>query len=309
MKKIFITGCCGFIGRHLTKRLIDEGYEVVGIDNYSTCDTTTFDHGMLKHFHFEFHYLESMKKSTYARLLHGCDVIIHLAAKARVQPSFTDVVEYHKTNLTGLMLLLEAAKDAKIKDFIFASSSSVYGELEVEMAISEDMNLNPQSPYALHKKMGEDYINFYADMCGFDAKILRFFNVYGEGMATNPKYIQALQKFFLDWMDGKPLTIYGSGNQERDFTYVGDVVDAIIRTIDHEGSETFNIGAGVAYPIIDVARMVVGDEYPIDFLEARDEPSFTLADNRKAKKLLGWNPQTTLSQWISKRKNLLQSCL
>lgn len=296
-KKITITGCCGFIGRHLMKRCLDEGYSVIGYDDYSTADQKTFDTGMLRHIKFYYYDIGKMKPDAMAKQIEGSDAFFHLAAKARVQPSFENIALYNLTNVQGTVLALEACKRAQVDNFIFAGSSSVYGNKSTQS--KENDVLEPSSPYAMQKKIAEDYIKFYVDTYGLNAKILRYFNVYGNSMTSEGQYMQAFQTFLNQLEDNKPFTICGDGEQRRDFTNIDDVVEANMLAIDYDGPDTFNIGTGVTHSINELCDMIGGKDYPKVHLPARNEPAYVCADNSKAKKLLRWEPKINLSDWIS----------
>lgn len=296
-KKVVITGCCGFVGRHLMKRCLDGGYSVIGYDDYSTTDQKTFDTGMLRHIKFYFYDLGKIKPDSMAKQIEGSDAIFHLAAKARVQPSFENIPSYNLTNVQGTALVLEACKRAQVNNFIFAGSSSVYGNKSTTS--KENDVLEPSSPYAMQKKMAEDYINFYSEHFGIKSKILRYFNVYGNSMTSEGQYMQAMQVFLNQLSDELPFTICGTGEQRRDFTNIDDVVEANMLAMSYDKSDTFNIGTGVTYSINELCDLIGGKDYPKVHLPARNEPDFVCADNSKAKKLLKWEPKTNLTNWIS----------
>lgn len=296
-KTVVITGCCGFVGRHLMKRCLDEGYSVIGYDDYSTTDQKTFDTGMLRHIKFYYYDLGKIKPDSMAKQIEGSDALFHLAAKARVQPSFENIPLYNLTNVQGTTLVLEACKRAQVNNFIFAGSSSVYGNKSTTS--KENDVLEPSSPYAMQKKMAEDYINFYSEHFGMKSKILRYFNVYGNSMTSDGQYMQAMQVFLNQLSDDLPFTICGTGEQRRDFTNIDDVVEANMLAMNYDKSDTFNIGTGVTYSINELCDMIGGKDYPRGHLPARNEPPYVCADNSKAKNLLKWEPKTNLTNWIN----------
>lgn len=306
-KKILITGCCGFIGRNLTKHCLESGYDVVGLDDYSTAYLRNFDVGMLKHITFVNWDMTTFRKPLkFIRRLNECEVVFHLAAKARVQPSIDNVNLYHDTNVNGTLALLEWMKNVGLNNLIFASSSSVYGDMG-KVKFKEDDSLLPTSPYAIQKKIAEDYIRYYQLAHGIQGKILRYFNVFGDGMILEGKYVQAVQKFLGLYSEDKPFEIFGDGLQMRDFTHVDDVVNANMLAMDYEVGDTFNIGAGVPYSILDVCKMIGGENYPIEYYPAKSEPSYTCANNEKAKNILKWTPTKTLPEWINEKVQIIQS--
>lgn len=308
--KVLVTGSGGFIARHLIKRLLREGYEVVGVDDYSN-SAPDFDWES----EFEFHKQDISKLNPGHHLFDGVKCIFHLAAKARVQPSFEDPKKYFDTNVTGTLNLLEACRYWKIDKFVFSSSSSVYGGMNLSTTqeitwggLKEDRDLSPESPYALSKVHGEDLCNFYKKKFGISCTILRYFNVYGDNQPSSGQYPQMLPYFIHLYKSGKPFTIYGDGKQRRDFTYVEDVVDANIQVmlsteiaIKMGFSIVYNIGSNTNYSVNEVCDLI-DPNHPKIFLEKRLEPPVTLADNNKAKVSLAWKPTMTVEQWIRNQK-------
>lgn len=292
MSKVVVTGVAGFIGGHLAERLLQAGHEVIGIDDYSTGHYLNIPKGV------HFWNLDISKKENAFMLETVCDgaeVIFHLAAKARVQPSIQMPVIYHQTNVNGLLTMLEIARKNNSK-FIFSSSSSVVGTTEL-FPTPEDAPCNPISPYALHKLIGEQYCKLYADVYGLHTVSLRYFNVYGDRMPLEGAYRLVLGIWAKQKKNGEPLTITGSGHQRRDFTYVGDVVTANILAsqVDVKPGSIFNIGNGDNRSIDEVAALF---NHPTVHIEERLEPLITLANNRKAIEQLGWMPTMSIEEWL-----------
>lgn len=292
MSKVVVTGVAGFIGGHLAERLLQAGHEVIGIDDYSTGHYLNIPKGV------HFWNLDISKKentSILETVCEGADVIFHLAAKARVQPSIQMPVIYHQTNVNGLLTMLEIARKNNSK-FIFSSSSSVVGTTEL-FPTPEDAPCNPISPYALHKLIGEQYCKLYADVYGLHTVSLRYFNVYGDRMPLEGAYRLVLGIWAKQKKNGEPLTITGSGHQRRDFTYVGDVVTANILAsqVDVKPGSIFNIGNGDNRSIKEVAALF---NHPTVHIEERLEPLITLANNRKAIEQLGWMPTMSIEEWL-----------
>ena len=239
-------------------------------------------------------------------MFEGVDVVFHLAAKARVQPSIENPIEYHNTNVNGTLNLLKACVDYDVKRFVFSSSSSVYGDVEEkDLPTSEDANLNPMSPYALHKFVGEEYCRLYSKIYNVETVSLRYFNVYGDRQPTSGAYCLVMGVFAQQKLNGEPMTIRGDGEQRRDFTYVGDVVDANIKCMDYPlemSGDVFNIGNGDNRSVNQIADLISGDRINV---ESVIEPKETLADNNKAKRVLQWNPKGDLEKWfIGWKKNM-----
>ena len=298
--KCLVTGGAGFIGSNLVDRLIDDGHDVVIVDNLSTGKVENINKKA------KFHNRD-ISKGNFHGIFEGVDVVFHLAALARVQPSIDEPLEYHKVNVDGTHNLLVAARDAGVKRFVFSSSSSVYGDVEEkDLPTSEDAGLNPMSPYALHKLIGEQYCKLFSELYGMETVSLRYFNVYGERQPTEGAYCLVMGVFAGQILNGKPMTIRGDGEQRRDFTYVGDVVEANIKAgfnaklpiFPCEG-DVFNIGNGDNCSVNEIADMVGGDKINV---EPVIEPRQTLADNIKAKNIIDWKPTGNLEGWIPKWK-------
>ena len=288
--KYLVTGGAGFIGSNLVDKLIDGGHEVLIIDDRST--------GKLENINKKASwYNNDISRMTDFSMFEGVDVVFHLAAKARVQPSIENPVEFNRVNVTGLLNMLNACVKYKVKRFIYSSSSSVYGNVE-QFPTGENTDLNPLSPYALQKLMGEQYCKLFSELYHLETVCLRYFNVYGERQLTEGAYCCVMGIFANQRLEGKPMTIRGDGEQRRDFTYVGDVVDANIKCAEYPlelNGEAFNIGNGDNRSVNQLADMIGGDRVNVDPVI---EPKQTLADNSKARKRLNWKPTTKIEDWI-----------
>ena len=299
MKKTIVTGGAGFIGSNLVDKLIDIGVEVIVIDNLST--------GKIENVNpkAKLHILDiSRHQIQIEKLMKGVDVVFHTAAKARVQPSIEDPITYNKQNVTGTLNILFAAYNAGVKRVVYSASSSAYGNA-TKFPTPETHLTNPLSPYGLQKCIGEQYCKMFSQVYGLDTVSLRYFNVYGNRMLFEGAYKLVIAVFTEQMMQGKPLTITNDGEQRRDFTYVDDIVKANILSALHKdklNGEIFNIGNGNNYSINEVANMFGGKKV---YGEKRVEPFQTLADNTKAQKELGWNPQGDLPTWIKQYKKEL----
>lgn len=301
MKKAIVTGGAGFIGSNLVDKLIEKEIEVIIIDNLSTGKEENIN---LK---AKFEKCDITQKEQLEKVFKShpnIDTIFHTAALARVQPSIKDPLNYNNHNVNGTLNLLYLAKEYKISRFIYSASSSAYGNTEI-YPTPETAPTGPLSPYGLQKYIGEQYCRVFSEVYGLDTVSLRYFNVYGERMSLEGAYKLVLGIFAKQRLEGKPLTITNDGNQRRDFTYVGDVVDANIlaatKTEQFSG-DVFNIGNGNNYSINEVANMIGG---PKKYVGDRLEPFQTLADNKKAKWILGWDPQGDLENWIKEYKKEL----
>ena len=292
MQKAIVTGGAGFIGSHLVDELIKQGVEVTILDNLSTgkkeninpkatfieCDISTTSHIDLTFY------------------INGVDTIFHLAAKTTVQESIEKPSLYNNINVVGTLNLLEAAAAMKVKRFIFSSSSSVYGNAKVPT--SEDHPLNPISPYALNKLIGEQYCKLYSEIYNIDTVCLRYFNVYGDRM-NNEGYKLVFPIFKEQILNNKPLTINNNGEQRRDFIHVNDVVRANILVAKHSNNfngDIYNVGNGKNYSINEIADMFGGEK---QYGNQVIEPFETLAETAKIDLDLNFQPKKDLRQWIS----------
>jgi UDP-glucose 4-epimerase len=299
--KYIVTGGAGFIGSNLVDALVSEGHEVIVIDNLSTgkeenvnskatlliCDISHEDHITIM--------AEAMKEA---------DTVFHLAALARVQPSIENPQEFNKVNVNGTLHVLTAAKEAGVRRVVYSASSSAYGDATI-FPTPENHPTDPLSPYGLQKLIGEQYCRVFYHCYGLETVSLRYFNVFGERQSLDGAYKLVMGIFADQRLKGKPLTITGDGEQRRDFTYVGDVVKANILASSSSlvgKGESINIGNGDNRSVNEIANLIGG---PKEYIEKRLEPEQTLADNTKAKQLLGWQPTTTVEEWIPNYKQQL----
>lgn len=297
MQKVVVTGGAGFIGSNLADFLIEQGLHVIIIDNLSTGRAENINPKA----EFVRANLADVSVTYLIELMQDVDVVFHLAALARVQPSIEDPYTFNHVNVNSTLKVLMAANAAGVKRVVYSASSSAYGDAEA-FPTPETHGTNPLSPYGLQKLIGEQYCKMFSEVYGLDTVSLRYFNVYGERMATEGAYCLVMGIFAKQMLEGKPLTITNDGEQRRDFTYVADVVQANWLAATYQtklGGDVFNIGNGKNYSVNEVADMLGGEKsygYP------RIEPTQTLADNSKARSILGWNPIGDLPTWIKKYK-------
>lgn len=294
--RCLVTGGAGFIGSNLVDKLIDDGHEVVVIDNLSTGKKENINPKAL-------FYERDLTLQNDWLMYRGVDVVFHMACLARVQPSIENPQLYHDKNVNGLVNVLEACRKHNVKRIVFSSSSSIYGDAE-QVPTTENCRLNPMSPYALHKLIGEQYCKLYSELYGIDSVSLRYFNVYGNRQPTEGAYCLVMGVFAGQMLKGAPMTIRGDGNQRRDFTYVGDVVDANIKCMEYPSTsefrgEVFNIGNGDNLSVSDIADLMGGSRVHVDPVI---EPRETLANYDKVNNLLGWSPKGNLQKWLPKWK-------
>ncbi len=300
IKKAIVTGGAGFIGSNLVDKLIDMGVEVHIIDDLST----GFEKNINPKAIFHKIDISTLEPDSNYYEFKNTDVIFHTAALARVQPSIEDPISFDKVNVGGTLRMLKLAHNLGVKRFIYSASSSCYGNNK-NFPTPETEPTNPLSPYGLQKYIGEQYCKMFSEVYNLDTVSLRYFNVYGERINLEGAYKLVIAIFADQMLKGKPLTIINDGEQRRDFTYVGDVVNANILAATHPerlDGEIFNIGNGDNYSVNELADMFGGKkEYGVEVLE----PFLTLADNSKANLDLGWIPTGDLPTWIKKYKKEL----
>ena len=275
MKKILVTGGVGFIGTNLIKRLLSEGHEVISVDNYSTGKKENEQEGCV------YHDLDINDRE----LNFNVDVIFHIAALARIQPSLIRPQETIEANVNGTLNVLELARKNNTP-VIFAGSSSFHHGLY-------------GSSYAWSKHAGEQLCKLYSEVYGLNTSICRFYNVYGPHQLEDGEYSTVLGIFERQYRNDEPLTITGKGEQRRDFTHVDDIVDGLYRCMDKDlKAEIFELGRGVNYSINEIVDMFGAER---KYIPARKgEYDVTLCTDTKAQEMLGWNPIENLEDYIKK---------
>jgi len=291
MKKAIVTGSEGFIGGHLTDNLLERGVEVLGIDDMSSGLQSTFE-SHIKHPNYigkQISITDSRISSIFAEF--KPDVVFHLAAKSGVAPSVNNPTFSDFTNINGSVNLLEAAKDSGVKRFVFSSSSSIYGGSE-NLPTSEGERSNPKSPYALQKLAVEEYCKLFSNLYGIETISLRYFNIFGPRQRSDSAYAAVIAAFADAEKRGVRPTIFGSGEQFRDFTYVKNVVDANILAATTEkrlSGEVANIGCGGKITVNDLCKIICSNSPNYEEERPGDVFSST-ADITAAKKLIGYDP-------------------
>lgn len=304
--KALITGAAGFIGSHLCERMLADGWSVTGLDNFNDFYNPQIKRdnvsGCLKNANFsliedDIRNPEAVEKAVGDNV----DTIVHLAAGAGVRPSIQQPVYYSDNNMTGTMVMLEAAKKFQVKKFIFASSSSVYGNNK-KVPFSEDDNVDfPISPYAATKKAGELFCHTYHHLYGINMTCLRFFTVYGPRQRPD----LAIHKFAKLIEQGKSIPVYGDGSMMRDFTYIDDIIDGITASIEKcEGYNIYNLGESRPVTVSNLVAEIekaLCKKAIIEHLPMQPgDVNCTYADVRKAMKELGYNPKTKISDGLAK---------
>ena len=284
--RVLVTGGAGFVGTNLIRRLVDEGHDVVSIDNYST--------GKKENEQKECVYYDlDISNNPIESVVGKQDLVFHLAARARILPSIQNPAYTLMNNLNSSIRVLDYVRSKRIP-IVFAGSSSSNGNIY-------------SNPYTFSKSSGEGLFELYNKLYDIPMSICRFYNVYGEYQLTEGAYCTVLGIFQKLYEEGKPLTITGEGEQRRDFTYVGDIVDGLWRCGEHlvyrnsskTNGQTFELGRGKNYSINEIAG-AFGD-YPIEYIDKRPgEMRNTLNTDTKAKDLLGWEPTVDILDYIKK---------
>lgn len=291
MGKYLVTGGCGFIGSHIVESLLNRGDSVVVIDDESANE----NHEFYKFKGAEYHKSDICDDKT-KNLYQGVDVVFHLAARSRIQPTISNPSSAFEANVLGTSKVLNHAKSCGVKKVVYSSSSSCYGHKN-KPPHHEEMVPDCLSPYSLSKKQGEEICKMFSDLYGLSTITLRYFNVYGPREPLKGQYAPVVGLFKRMKSVGVPLTIVGDGEQKRDFTYIDDVVSANLMAADskvHHG--LFNIGTGRNYSINQVADLVGGKK---TYIPARSgEARETLADISKATQILGWSPSHKLEDVV-----------
>jgi len=304
--KALVTGAAGFIGSHLCERLLVEGWTVVGVDNFDNFYDPKIKRlnidSCLKNKNFKL--IEAdIRDSTAINKAIGSDIeiIVHLAAKAGVRPSIAQPVLYADVNVNGTTVLLEAAKKHNVTKFIFASSSSVYGNNE-KVPFSEEDNVDfPISPYAATKKAGELICHTYHHLYGIHITCLRYFTVYGPRQRPD----LAIHKFAKLIEQTKPIPVYGNGTMMRDFTYIDDIINGTLAAIEQcTGFNLYNLGCSHPISVNDLIAEIekaLGKKAVKEYLPPQPgDVERTYADVTKAAKDLGYNPSTTIQEGLAK---------
>lgn len=293
---VLVTGGAGFIGGHTIRLLLERGYDVIVLDNLYTGSRDDVPEGA------ELVVGDVADRDTVARVVKRADYVIHLAAIVSIDEARENPFETIRVNVIGTLNLLEESYRQGIGRFVYASSSAVYGEQE-RLPISEDAPLRPINTYGASKLAGEALVDAYREEKGLSTIALRYFNVYGPGMRGGP-YAGVIYKFIMSALRNEPLTIYGDGEQTRDFIYVEDVARANLLALESKAEGAFNIGSGTSITIKELAKLILeitGSKSPILHTNPRPgDIKHSKADITKAIKLLSWKPLTELREGLRK---------
>ncbi len=294
--KVLVTGGAGFIGSHLSRELRRQGHEIKVIDNLSGGRKETIA-DLLDQPNFEFHQLDIRDAEAITPLFADVDWVFHLAGLADIVPSIERPRAYYETNVSGTFNVLEAARAANVKRFVYAASSSCYGLAE-QFPTPETAAIKPQYPYALTKYLGEELVMHWAQLYQLPVVSLRLFNVYGPHARTTGAYGAVFGVFLAQKINNKPFTVVGDGTQTRDFTYVTDVANAFIAAANSDiCGEIMNVGSGGTYSVNHLVGLLGG---AIEYIPKRPgEPDCTFADTGKIKEKLDWQPQVSFEQGVA----------
>lgn len=292
-----VTGGCGFIGSHITDRLIGQGYKVRVIDNFTTGRPQNLEHQKNSK-NLTIFKKDIRNKEEIAPIFEGADYVFHMAALADIVPSIQQPWEYYSSNVLGTYHVVECARQAGVKKLVYAASSSCYGIAD-EFPTKETAKIQPQYPYALTKRLGEETVLHWGQVYGLPVITLRLFNVYGTRSRTSGTYGAVFGVFLAQKLAGKPFTVVGTGEQTRDFTYVTDVADAFYTAaVSDVANETYNVGSGGTYSVNRLCELLGGEIVHIP--KRPGEPDCTFADTRKIEKALGWKAKVSLEEGVAK---------
>ncbi|MBI1883214.1 MAG: SDR family oxidoreductase [Chlamydiae bacterium] len=293
--RCLVTGGTGFIGSHLVDRLLTEGHRVTVLDNLSSGRISNLEKAS-ENPRFSCHEIDVSHIEEIKPFFEKIDWVFHLAALADIVPSIQQPLVYHRSNVDGTACVLEASRLAGVKRFIYAASSSCYG-IPDQYPTPETAPIRPMYPYALTKYLGEQYVLHWEKTYKMPAVSLRFFNVYGPRSRTTGTYGAVFGVFLAQKLAGKPFTVVGDGNQTRDFTFVTDVADALLRTAESNVSgEVFNVGSGNTYRVNELVELLQGDVVHIP--KRPGEPDCTFADIAKIKRVLHWQPKVSFQKGV-----------
>lgn len=267
---ILVTGGAGFIGSHLTERLVEGGHTVTVLDDLSTGRKENIAHlqGWIR-----FVRGSITDRALLQEVMQGIEIVFHQAALGSVPRSVEDPLTTHEVNVTGTFNVLLTARDAGVKRVVYAASSSAYGDTPTSPKV-ETMLPNPLSPYAVSKLVGEYYCQVFTRVYGLETVCLRYFNVFGPCQNPDSQYAAVIPKFITSALKGEPLTVFGDGEQSRDFTYIENVVQANLRAMEspHAVGKVYNVACGGRYTLNELIRQleaILGRELEVKYLPPR----------------------------------------
>ena len=301
MAHYLVTGGAGFIGSHLAEELLRRGDSVRVVDNLVTGRRSNLDH--LKGIDFLEGDLADL--SVAQRAADGCDYVLHQAAIPSVPRSVKDPITSNRANVDGTLNVLVAARDAGVKRVVFAGSSSAYGNTAT-LPKHEEMPTRPLSPYALQKVIGEEYLKMFTSLYGLETVTIRYFNVFGPRQDPSSPYSGVISVFATALLDNRSPMIFGDGEQTRDFTYVSNVVDGVLRACEAPGAsgEVINVATGGRISLNQLfrtMRRMIGSSVEPKYAEPRaGDVRDSQADIAKAKRLLGYEPTVSCEDGLQR---------
>lgn len=293
--KSIVTGGAGFIGSHLVDALLALGHDVTVLDNFSTGRR-----GNLSHQEGKFRIVECDLSlcGEWSDEFSGARWVFHLASLADIVPSIQNPQAYFQSNVVGTLNVLQASREMDIDRFIYVASSSSYGLPDL-FPTPETAEIRPQYPYALTKHLGEELVLHWAHVYGLAAASLRLFNVYGPRSRTSGTYGAVFGVFLAQKLSGRPYTVVGDGEQTRDFTYVSDIVDALIAAAkSNRAARVYNVGSGNTVSINELVELLSGEKVYIP--KRPGEPDCTFADISRIQAELDWKPKVSIQDGVAK---------
>ena len=292
--KVIVTGGAGFIGSNLVDALVLKGYKVIVLDNFSTGRLSNLSHHSKKNVRIVKIDISENKKLD--RYFKDVKYVFHLAGLADIVPSIENPNKYFKSNVIGTFNIPEAAKNARIKKFIYAASASCYG-IPKKYPTNENALINPMYPYALTKWQAEEIVMHWVKIYNFPAISLRFFNCYGLRSRTSGAYGAVFGVFLAQKLAKKPLTVVGNGKQTRDFVHVNDLVRAVLKAASSKKiGEIYNVAGGKEVTVNKITKLIGGHKVSVP--KRPGEPDRSLADISKIKVHLNWEPKISIEQGI-----------
>ena len=302
--KCIVTGAAGFIGSYLTDLLLENGHDVIGVDDFSTGRESNLE---LASASDRFRLMRKSVTEIRAADLDGesVDWIFHLAGRADLVPSIQKPEEYFQVNANGTFRMLELARELGVKRFLYAASSTCYGMAET-VPTPETYPCVTRHPYGLTKYLGEQLVMHWSSVYKIPALSLRLFNVYGPRSRTTGAYGAVFGVFLKQKLEGKAYTVVGDGEQTRDFTYVTDIAAAFMAAAESDVSgEIMNVGSGGTYSINRLVSLLGGE---VTYVPKRPgEPDSTFADTSKISKLVGWTPQVSFEEGVGNMLSVMEN--
>lgn len=304
MAHFLITGIAGFIGSALARALVDRGDKVRGVDNFATGKPQNIEEILPR---IDFRRLDILDSAALEDACQGVDFVLHQAAIPSVPKSVADPVTSNRANVDGTLNVLQAARAAKVKRIVYAASSSAYGDTPT-LPKREDMAPNPISPYAVSKLAGELYMASFHRVYGLETVSLRYFNIFGPRQDAKSQYSAVLAKFITSMLAGQPPTIFGDGEQSRDFTYIDNCVQANLLACaapaQQVAGKVFNVAAGARFTLnqtVEILRRLTGYAGTVEYAGARPgDVKHSLADVTRARECLGYEPQVGFEEGLKR---------